>query len=128
MEKKKNEEQHSDELPTKEVVKLYSMLSDSDKQKQIGHDIVKALVSDILQAKLFSPSAAHLTEEQRDLPNDIRSSSVWVRVGTPVITHRRNTQVEERRDGELSKTLAKLVGHVTLSDEEIKIAKELGIL
>jgi hypothetical protein len=130
MEEKKNEEeQHSNKSPTNEVTKLYSILSDDNKQKQIGRDIIKALVTDILQSKLASPSGtSSLTNEQRDLPNEMRSS-VWVRMGTPVITHRRNTKVEEeRRRGELSKTLGKLVGEATLSDEEIRIAKELGIL
>jgi hypothetical protein len=130
MEEKKNEEeQHSNKSSTNEVTKLYSILSDDNKQKQIGRDIIKALVTDILQSKLASPSGtASLTNEQRDLPNEMRSS-VWVRMGTPVITHRRNIKVEEqRRRGELSKTLGKLFGEATLSDEEIRIAKELGIL
>jgi hypothetical protein len=84
-EKKKEEEQHSNKPPTSEVAKLYSILSDDNKQKQVGRDIIKALVTDILQFKLASPSGTRpLTNEQHDLPNEMRSS-VWLRVGTPVI-------------------------------------------
>jgi hypothetical protein len=105
-----------------DIVKLYGLLADSEKQKKIGSRIIKSILINILRSKLGLPQHEGRNETLYETQPE---GAIWLRIGppswlrrTPGIAARTAEEHEVPESVDVSK----------LSEEEKKIARELGII
>jgi hypothetical protein len=130
--------------PLTDIIKLYSMLSKSDKQKQVGNNVIKCLIKNILSSKLGAKPSK--SKDGKLYYNYTKEGSVWLRWGPlwlkriPIIPKRQTRKVtrptrlrhtgsagrEVRQPGRIDATNDIIESKLT--KEEKRIAKELGIL
>lgn len=100
----------------KKILKLYAYLKDENKTKEIGSKILKAMITDILRSH-----SGHTIERRRPpIWGRVWVDETWLDIGA--------TSLTDGAQNELSKTLAEISGETELTEEELRIAKELGIL
>jgi hypothetical protein len=130
--------------PLTDIIKLYSILSKPDKQKQVGNNVIKCLIKNILSSKLGAKPTK--SKGGKLYYNHTKEGSVWLKWGPlwlkriPIIPKRQTQKVTRatrlRRTGSAGKDVRQ-PGRIDanediikskLTKEEKRIAKELGIL
>jgi hypothetical protein len=105
------------------ILKLYKYLKDENKTKEIGSKILKSMIIDMLRSKLG------YIDKGISVPWNRGPS--WLDIGQPwkdVISPWLDQWSDVIFKNEVSRTLSELAGEVELTDEELRIARELGVL
>jgi|SRR5690349_4665141 hypothetical protein len=106
------------------IIKLYEYLKDENKTKEVGSKILKSMIIDLLRSKLGYMEQG-ITSWERRGPG-------WIDIGHPwgdVISPWKDVWEKVlSSNSEVNKTLSDLAVEVQLTDEELLIAKELGVL
>jgi hypothetical protein len=101
-----------------DILKLYSYLKDEKKTKEIGSNILKAMIRDMIRAKLGYSGING--SGGPGIWGDVWVRYDWIDVRTPTL----GVGVQH----EVSKALSEIAADAKLTDEELRIAKELGVL
>lgn len=114
------------------ILKLYNYLKDENKTKEIGSKILKSMIIDMIRSKLGYIDK----DEARNLLIDTNpgggGGGVWLQVGPVWI----RTIPPAWANGygpnppplHVQRTLSEIAAEVELTDEELRIARELGVL
>jgi hypothetical protein len=106
------------------ILKLYNYLKDENKTKEIGSKILKSMIIDMLRAKLGYID--------KDITVPWNRGPYWLDIGTPwkdIISPWIDRWSDELSfKNEVSRTLSEITAEVELTDEELRIARELGLL
>ena len=107
------------------ILKLYNYLKDENKTKEIGSKILKSMIMDMIQSKLGY-------FDKYEARNG--GGGFWLKVGPVWIRSAWENSAWANGYGpnppplHLQRTLSEIAAEVELTDEELRIARELGVL
>jgi hypothetical protein len=106
------------------ILKLYNYSKDENKTKEIGSKILKSMIIDAIRSKLGYIDKGITLPWNRD-PFWIDIGQPWKDVISPWIDRWSDVLFFKN---EVSRTLSEITAEVELTDEELRIARELGVL
>jgi hypothetical protein len=123
-----------------DVTRLYGLLKDADRSKAIGDSIIKALITDLLRARLgFSGAAAGAGvgggvdvraghwERVSSWDRSIHWERVVIQSGPPVDPGDPSPTRSMESVPEVTKAVERILAAVRLSDDERRIIRDLDI-
>jgi hypothetical protein len=104
-----------------DATRLYALLKQRDQPKSVGDRILKALITDVMRARLgFSPYAFRAADATWERNTSWQRNGTWER-GTE---WSRSTSILGR---EVTNTIQALMAEATLSEEELAVVRELDV-